>query len=372
MELEDTVYLAIAEGSVLQYGFKLLGPDKVVDTRDNDKVLAAFCAQYWQATGILEPDCACAELQVDQSGGQGLSATHSPQPLPSKRCFDGKHVVFWTHSHTAKLKQKVAQAGAKLEDTITEDTQLVVAARDTSATDAAANLAAVPKAVPLLSKKWEGRKLKIPTNIDFVVPQYISDCLVQGRTLPTNAYLIALQQVATKDTRTYSNEEAPGNSSEAQEVNQRQQEAQAQPQQPHLDAEIKPQVTEHHQDTPVTAVSEQQEGFASASAADTPAAPPATEQTSSQSAEPVTGLEANRLGIYPDVNPQGRVFTGGATGVPWGRGRTWTQHLHTCTDMSKLHQVRCCFEHVSCKNYHARCHIDAAPEQPQLCSTDSV
>ena len=232
--------------------------------------------------------------------------------------------MFWTRSHTAKLKQKVAQAGAKLEDIITENTQLVVAARDTSAMDAAANLAALPKAVPLLSKKWEGRKLKIPTNVDFVVPQYISDCLVQDRILPTNAYLIALQQVAAKDTRTYSHEEVPGNSSEAQEVNQVQREAQAQPQQPHMGAKLQPQVAEHHQDTPVTAVPEQQEGSASASAADTPTAPPATQQMSSKSAEKVSDPEAKRLGIYPDVDPQGRSFTGGATGIAWGTGGTCT------------------------------------------------
>ena len=261
---------------------------------------------------------------MDQSTGQGLPATDSPQPLPSKGCFAGKRIVFWTRSHTAKLKQKLAQAGAKLEDTITEKTQLVVAARDTSATDAAANLAALPKAVPLLSKKWEGRKLKIPTSVDFVVPQYISDCLVQNRILPTNAYLIALQQVATKDTCTYSNEEVPGNSSEAQEVNQVQPEAQAQPQQPQLGDETQPQVAEHHQDTPVTAVPKQQEGPASASAADTPPAPLVSQQTSSKSAEPVAGLEAKRLGIYPDVSPQGRSFTGGATGIPWGTGQICT------------------------------------------------
>lgn len=324
MTSEDILYLAVAEGSTLQYGFKLLGPDKDVGTNDNDKVLAAAGAQYQQVPGILVPDCACAEIQVDQSGGQGLSATNSPQPLLTKGCFAGKHVVFWTQSHTAKLKQKVAQAGARLEDTITENTQLVVAARDTSATDAAANLAALPKAVPLLSKKWEGRKLKIPTNVDFVVPQYISDCLIRDCILPTEAYLIALQQVAAKDTRTYSNEEVPGNSNEAQEVNQLEREAQAQPQQPHLGPDVQPQLAEHHEDTPVTAVPEQQKGSDSASAADTPPAPPASQQKSSKSAEPVAIPEAKKLGIYPDVNPQGRPFTGGATGIPWGTGQTFT------------------------------------------------
>ena len=226
--------------------------------------------------------------------------------------------MFWTRSHTAKLKQKVVQAGAMLEDSISEMTQLVVAARDTSATEAAANLTDVPKAVPLLSKKWEGRKLKIPINVDFVVPQYISDCLVQNRILPTNAYLIALQQVAAKDTRTYSHEEVPGNSNEAQEVNQIQPEAQ--PQQPQLGVEIQQQVAEHRQDRPVTAVPGQQAGFASASAADTPQALPAKQQTSSEPAEPKVGVEAKRLGIYPDISPEGRSFTGGCTGIPWGTG----------------------------------------------------
>ena len=53
MGLEDTVYLAVVEGSTLQYGFKLLGPDKVASTKGNDKVLAANCAHFWQAPGIL-------------------------------------------------------------------------------------------------------------------------------------------------------------------------------------------------------------------------------------------------------------------------------------------------------------------------------
>ena len=46
MNVEDTVYLAVAKGSTFQYGFKLLGPDKVAGTKDSDKVPAAVCAQY--------------------------------------------------------------------------------------------------------------------------------------------------------------------------------------------------------------------------------------------------------------------------------------------------------------------------------------
>lgn len=244
--------------------------------------------------------------------------------------------MFWTRSHTAKLKQKLVQAGAELDDTISEKTHLVVAARDTSAVDAAANLAAVPKAIPRVSKKWEGRKLKIPINVDFVVPQYISDCLVQSRILPTNVYLIALQQVATKDTRTYSNEEVPGNSCDAQEVNQVQPEAQPQQSQ---GGDMQQQVAEHHQGMSVTPVAEHQEGSASASAANTARAPPVTQQQPSISAEPAAGSEATRLGIYPNVNPHGRSFTGGATGIPWGTGWTCTQHLHTCIDMPTSPQV---------------------------------
>ena len=205
-------------------------------------------------------------------------------------------------------------------------TQLVVAARDTSATDAAAHLTDVPKAVPLRSKKWEGRKLKIPTNVDFVVPQYISDCLVQNRMLPTNAYLIALQQVAAKDTRTYSHEEVAANSnpSEAPEVNQIQPEAQAQgpkeAQEPQRGPEIE-QKAEHRQAVPVTAVPDHQQGAASASPAEILQATPA-DQVANKPAEPGIRADATRLSIYPDINPQGRSFTGGHTGIPWGSGGT--------------------------------------------------
>ena len=308
------------------------------------------------SSGKQPANIACTVLQVDQSSGKGLSATDCPQAQPSRGCFVGMHIVFWTRSHTAKLKQKLVQAGAELEDTISEKTHLVVAARDTSAVDAAANLASVPKAIPRLSKKWEGRKLKIPTNVDFVVPQYISDCLVQSRILPTNVYLIALQQVATKDTRTYSNEEVPANSCEAQEVNQVQPEAQPQQSQ---GGNMQQQVAKHHQETSVTPVAEHQENSASASAP----APPATQQHSSVSAEPAVGPEATRLGIYPNVNPQGRSFTGGATGIPWGTGGTCTQQLHTSTDMPTSPILCCCVEPNSWKMHYARSHPGPAVKQ---------
>lgn len=249
--------------------------------------------------------------------------------------------MFWTRSHTAKLKQKVVQAGATLEDTISETTQLVVAARDTSATDAAAHLTNLPKAVPLRSKKWEGRKLKIPINVDFVVPQYISDCLVQNRMLPTNAYLIALQQVATKDTRTYSHEEVAGNSNEAPEVNQIQPEAKAQPQEPQMGLDSTAQEAEQRLEKPAAAVPEHQQGAASATAAVTLQAPPA-HQPASKPAEPETRADAGRLSIYPDINPQGRSFTGGGTGIPWGTGETYSWHLQTLFQIAHVANGVCC------------------------------
>lgn len=44
IELGDIVYLALADGAKLQYGFRLLGPDRAASAKDKDKVLAAFCA----------------------------------------------------------------------------------------------------------------------------------------------------------------------------------------------------------------------------------------------------------------------------------------------------------------------------------------
>ena len=237
-------------------------------------------------------------------------------------CFSGMHITFWTRSHTATLKQKLAQAGAVLEDRISEHTQLVVAARDTSATDAAANLADLPASLPLLSKKWEGRRLKIPTTVDFVVPQFISDCLVQGRVLPTSPYLIALQQVATKDTRTYSNEECTLDTSAAPEVSQLHKPDQPMQQQLQL-GNLQAEQTDQGIAGSTTAADasaipgqKQHEALSRASTQKADLAEQAV-ATTEDAAEP---SPKRKLGIYPDVSPEGRVFTGGPTGIPWGTG----------------------------------------------------
>ena len=224
--------------------------------------------------------------------------------------------MFWTRSHTATLKQKATQAGAILEHKITELTQLVVAARDTSATDAAAHLADMPPSVPLRSKKWEGRKLKIPTSVDFVVPQYISDCLVQARILPTGPYQIALQQVATKDTRTYSNEECAINASEPPEVSQLNSKDPSSGQPPHQDT-----ISAHSADQGTPGAS----STAHAQRQPQEMLPQATMQKATPPEQSGAGQQVDphpekKIGIYPDVDPQGRSFTGGHSGIPWGTG----------------------------------------------------
>lgn len=224
--------------------------------------------------------------------------------------------MFWTRSHTATLKQKATQAGAILEHKITELTQLVVAARDTSATDAAAHLADVPPSVPLRSKKWEGRKLKIPTTVDFVVPQYISDCLVQARILPTGAYQIALQQVATKDTRTYSNEECAVDASEPQEVSYLNSTDPTSGQPPHKDI-----INAHSADHVTPGVSSN----ANPQLQPQKMLPEATMQKAAPPEQSGAGQQVDpppekKIGIYPDVNPHGRSFTGGHSGIAWGTG----------------------------------------------------
>lgn len=218
------------------------------------------------------------------------------------------------------LKQKAAQAGATLEDRLTQHTQLVVAARDTSAADAASNLADLPRNMPLLSKKWEGRRLNIPSKVDFVVPQYISDCLVQNCILPTHAYLIAMQQVATKDTRTYSHEQVAAYNNGAQEVNQIQPDDQAQPPQPGPGVAKQPEQDAHDQAEP--GAPEKQE----ASAVNAQHTLPSMQPDPSKPAEPAVSPNAKRLGIYPDVDPKGRPFTGGHSGVPWGTGELYARH----------------------------------------------
>ena len=282
-----------------------------------------------------------ASTTVDKAE-QNARTQQSEAPASNSGCFHGVHITFWTRSHTATLKQKARQAGATLEDKISEHTKVVVAARDTSAVDAASGLADLPTSIPRQSKKWEGRKLRIPTNIDFVVPQYISDCLVQGRLLPTSAYLIALQQVATNDSRTYSNEECAVSTSGGAEVSQAPK-AMSTDQQP---SAIQPSAIQSSAIQPST----QAQGTAKAdsSPADLKALPK-TAQGTAKAASPsgalddlqkaagptaltslqlATGMQditnqsaEKKLGIYPDVSPEGRSFTGAHTGIPWGTGQ---------------------------------------------------
>ena len=244
-------------------------------------------------------------------------STHCQQPphdTADSGCFAGNYIVFWTCSHTAMLKRKAAQAGAILEDRLTQHTQLVVAARDTSAADAAVKLADLPTDMPLLSKKWEGRRLNIPSKVNFVVPQYISDCLVQNCILPTNAYLIAMQQVATKDTRTYSHEQAATDSNGVQEVNQLQPDERGGFQQPQLDEAVDEQPVQDESGIP-----EQQE--APAATASIQHILPAMQHEPSKPAETAVCPATKQLGIYPAIDPKARPFTGGHTGIPWGTGR---------------------------------------------------
>ena len=309
-------------------------------------------------------------VSVPQTTGSKSSSTSA-----NEGCFAKKHIVFWTRSHTATLKQKATQAGAILEDKVTGSTQLVVAARDTSATDAAAHLADLPVSIPLRSKKWEGRKLKIPTNIDFVVPQYISDCLVQARILPTSAYLIALQQVATKDTRTYSNEECVVSTTEAPEVAQLHKSDEQQPAVDHA-------LTTTGKDAVASisaAVSQQQQPDASFPGSTQKAAAPDQPVLHEQDDKRL-GTE-KRIGIYPDVNPAERSFTGGHTGIPWGTGRLlWTRlvetllssfaRVFTCLECKvhalKRHQNVCCNE--LCVKPYSACAYSQAIYAPQSLS----
>ncbi|KAL0035862.1 hypothetical protein WJX77_005685 [Trebouxia sp. C0004] len=290
----DIIYLASTGPAQYQYGFQLLGPEQPL---------------------------AGQEEQAASTSARALRSNINQQSSAQAGCFKGKHIVFWTRSHTATLKQKATQAGAILEHKITELTQLVVAARDTSATDAAAHLADVPPSVPVRSKKWEGRKLKIPTSVDFVVPQYISDCLVQARILPTGAYQIALQQVATNDTRTYSNEECAINASESPEVSRLNSKDPTSGQPPQKDT-INADSAEH--------------GTPGASSTAHPQLQPQEmlpQATMHKAALPeqcgadqqVDPHPEKKVGIYPDVNPQGRSFTGGHSCIPWGTGGQWEE-----------------------------------------------
>ena len=280
--------------------------------------------------------------------GQQDTASNEPENIASNSgCFVGVHIAFWTRSHTATLKSKAVQAGAILDDRITSNTNLVIAARDTSAVDASAGLANLPASVPRLSKKWEGQKLKIPTNIDLVVPQYISDCLVQGRLLPTSAYLIALQQVASNDIRTYSNEEYKistdnaDNADNAAEVNQlpKPESAVQQQSSPSYPTQAQPKAAEASNPT-----------VAGCTTGSTDVLPDEGEgRQASSLIQPATGMQEaagpsaeKKIGIHPDVSPEGRAFTGGQTSIPWGTG----QALHT-QQRAALYVLR-----------HARAHIE--------------
>ena len=219
--------------------------------------------------------------------------------------------MFWLSAHTALLRQKAFQAGAILEDTITEKTSLVIAAKNTSATEAAAHLAPLPASIPARSKKFEGHKLKLPSNISFVVPQYISDCLAQNQLIPTAPYQITLQQVVTQDIRSYSAEsykgvhESPQDSTAAQNLCEEQPPSssahalpldQACPEAKSADA------------APTPSSKRQKVGAAEVS-------PPVQAAGDSSKRGP-----GKKLGIYPDVDPVQQKFTGGSTGTVWGTG----------------------------------------------------
>ncbi len=337
----DIIYLAATGPAQYQHGFQLCGPEQPLAGQEEQvccassakscltvlKILKCITAVHAKQCNSISNFCNVSRKaeqpwnhapapQAASSSASALLSNVNQESSAQGGCFKGKHIVFWTRSHTATLKQKATQAGAILEHKITEHTQLVVAARDTSATDAAAHLADLPPSLPLRSKKWEGRKLKIPTSVDFVVPQYISDCLVQAHILPTGPYQIALQQVATKDTRTYSNEECARNSSEPPEVSQlnsRDLTSGQSPQQDTINAHSADQGTP---DASSSAHAQLQPQEMLPQATMQKAAPP--EQSGAD--QKVDPHSEKKIGIYPEVDPQGRSFTGGHSGIPWGTG----------------------------------------------------
>ena len=328
----DIIYLASTGPAQYQHGFQMLGPDQPLAGQEEQvcyassakscltvlKILKCITAVHAKQCNSISNPCTVLKAeeplnhapapQAASSSASALLSNINQESSAQAGCFKGKHIVFWTRSHTATLKQKATQAGAILEHKITELTQLVVAARDTSATDAAAHLADMPPSVPHRSKKWEGRKLKIPTSVDFVVPQYISDCLVQARILPTGPYQIALQQVATKDTRTYSNEECAVDANEPAEVSQLNSKDPSSGQPPQQDT-----ISAHSADQGTPGAS----STAHAQLQPQEMLPQATMQKATL---PVDLQPEKKVGIYPDVDPQGRAFTGGHSGIPWGTG----------------------------------------------------
>lgn len=235
-----------------------------------------------------------------------------PSNTTSDGCFTEKHIVFWLSAHTALLRQKASQAGAILEDSITAQTSLVIAAKNTSATEAASHLTRLPASIPTRSKKFDGHKLKLPTNISFVVPQYISDCLAQNQLIPTAAYQITLQQVVTQDTRSYSAESYKGavnestqHSTAAQGLSQEQHPSSS----AHVTAANQAGQEAHNVDANVTPSNKRQKLDAG------DMSPPVQAAEDSNKGDFVM-----KLGIYPDVNPLQQKFTGGGTGIVWGTG----------------------------------------------------
>ena len=211
------------------------------------------------------------------------------------------------------LRQKACQAGAVLEDNITEQTSLVIAAKNTSATEAASHLTQLPSGLPLRSKKYEGHKLKLPANISFVVPQYISDCLAQNQLVPTSSYLITLQQVAMQDTRSYSEESYSRVGNES----------------PQHSTAAKDQHADHHPTTSADATPINKQGTQAPSIDAAPTSSSKRQKLTGEAhmdpheqatASSSKGSPDKKIGIYPDVDPKEQKFTGGNTGIVWGTG----------------------------------------------------
>ena len=123
--------------------------------------------------------------------------------------------------------------------------------------------------------------------------------------------------MATKDTRTYSNEECATNASELLEVSQLNSKDPSPGQPPQKDT-----INAHRADhgTPGASSSayaqlHPQEMLPQATMQK--AAPPEQSDADQQ----VDLHPEKKVGIYPDVDPQGRSFTGGHSGIPWGTGR---------------------------------------------------
>lgn len=269
--------------------------------------------QHAQVQDPASPDAATEPAAVEAV----LSTGASPG------CFRGQHIVFWLSAHTAILKTKAVLAGAILEDSISAKTSLVVADKNTSAAEAVAHLTQLPAGLPLRSKKYQGHKLKLPNNINFTVPQYISDCLAKDRLLSAAPYQITLQQVAAQDTRSYSEESG----SDA--------EAQSPPQSTAVQSELHLQPLTAPDDADSILHSPEQ----APSIDEAPLPPNKKHKVSAAAEEPSQKQPTNasskqltekRIGIYPDVDPKQRNFTGGNTGIVWGTGPLKHGQLLAC------------------------------------------